>query len=111
MKGLCLGVLIACVLGLAVWAYSENYTTQQSLSQVDAINRDIATARARLRVLNAEWAWLNRPERLSELARLNFEALQLLHMNPDHFADIDAIPMAPQVHGITDTMAQDGGNP
>jgi len=110
MKGLFLGAIIACVLGLAVWAYSENYATQQSFSEVQSINRDIATARARLRVLNAEWAWLNRPDRLTELARLNFDALQLLHMNPDHFADIDTIPMAETVTGVTDTMAT-GGNP
>ena len=94
MKGFLISLLVMCVVALAVWAYSENYTTQRALNQVDQLNRDIASAKARLRVLNAEWAWLNRPERLSELARLNFENLELLHLQPDHFGQIDEIPMA-----------------
>ncbi len=108
MKGVILSLVVAFVMVLAVWAYSENYTTQQSLDEVSALNRDIASAKARLRVLNAEWAWLNRPERLSELARINFEALELLHLNPNHFAKIDDIPMAPAgLQGVTDIMARE----
>ncbi|MGB0799662.1 MAG: cell division protein FtsL, partial [Planktomarina sp.] len=80
------------VMGLALWAYSENYTTKQTLDEVSQLNRDIVEAKSRLRVLNAEWAYLNRPERLLALANDNFDDLQLLQLTPDHFARIDEVP-------------------
>lgn len=92
MKSFLLGLLVMGVMGLAVWAYSENYATKQSLDEVAQLNQDIAVAKSRLRVLNAEWAYLNRPERLLQLANANFDRLQLLQLTPDHFARIDEIP-------------------
>lgn len=91
MKSILLGFVILSVVGLAAWAYSENYTTKQTLDDVIALNQDIGQAKSRLRVLNAEWAYLNRPERLTELTKLNFDALQLLHLTPDHFADLNSV--------------------
>ena len=34
MKNLLLGLLIAGVMGLAVWTYSENYGTKQTLDEI-----------------------------------------------------------------------------
>ena len=110
MKGFILGLLGLGVVGLAVWAYSENYATRSAVDQVADLNRDIANAKARLRILNAEWAWLNRPERLEELSRLNFTELQLLHLTPDHFATIGDLPLRDNGLAQTyDVMHRDGG--
>ncbi len=64
-----LSVLAAfAVMGLAFWAYRENYATQAALDEVEQLEREIAGARDALSVLRAEWAYLNRPDRHDLLA-------------------------------------------
>lgn len=91
------------VIGLAFWAYRENYATQQALNEADKLHSNIRAAHARLAVLKAEWAYQNRPERLRDLAEINFERLGLLPLHPDQFGMVDQIayPPAPLVE-ITD---------
>ena len=110
MRGLILGVLGLGVVCLAVWAYSENYATRSAADEVAQLNQDIAKAKARLRVLNAEWAWQNRPERLAELVQMNFEELQLLNLTPNHFGSVDDLPLAGMtLSEQTDVMSRAGG--
>ena len=75
------------VVGFAYWAYQVNYDTQEAIRRVEALRADIATEREALSVLNAEWAYLNRPDRLRVLAEQYFSDLQLMPMTADHFAD------------------------
>lgn len=79
------------VIGLAFWAYRENYATQESLAETDRLHRDIREAHARLAVLKAEWAYLNRPDRLRDLADINFDSLGLLPFRPDQFGHVDEV--------------------
>ncbi len=92
MKGLIYVGLALAVMGLGFWAYRENYATQASLRDVREVRADIAAAQARLDRLNAEWAYLNRPDRLRDLVELNFQRLELLPMRPEAFASVDQIP-------------------
>lgn len=78
-------------MGLAFWAYSENYRTQESIAKVERLHRDIASARSRVAVLKAEWAYLNRPDRLRDLAEMNYQSLELLPLAPEQFGSIDQI--------------------
>ncbi|KIN73094.1 cell division protein FtsL [Sulfitobacter guttiformis] len=79
------------VIGLAFWAYRENYATQAVLNQTDRLHSQIRDTHARLAVLRAEWAYLNRPDRIRELAEMNFERLQLLPLHPDQFGQVDEV--------------------
>jgi len=87
-----MGIMAAlAVMGLALWAYQENYKTQQALKDVRSLHAQIGSAHERLRMLNAEWAYLNRPDRLADLADLNFDRLGLLPLMPDAFGDVSEI--------------------
>jgi len=79
------------VISLGYWAYHENYDTQASMREVRTLHRQIGLSHERLNVLQAEWAYLNRPDRLRDLAELNFDRLGLLPLMPDGFGRIEQI--------------------
>ncbi|MGB1235740.1 MAG: cell division protein FtsL [Planktomarina sp.] len=88
--------LTSCILlltvGLAVWSYSEMNTTKVTLDRVEQLNRDIAVAKSRLRKLNAEWAYQNRPQRLEALAFKYSDELQLFPLTKDNFLPLSSLP-------------------
>ncbi|WP_299687350.1 cell division protein FtsL [uncultured Tateyamaria sp.] len=97
------------VIGLAFWAYRENYATQEALSEVDTLRQDIRAAHSRLAVLKAEWAYLNRPDRLRDLADINFDRLGLLPLRPEQFGYVDEVAYpAPDLPPITDSVEVSG---
>lgn len=85
---------LACalvVMGLAFWAYRENYRTQAAIADMRQIQREIGGLREDLGVLRAEWAYLNRPDRLRELVDLNFDRLQLIPREAGQVMDLGHI--------------------
>ncbi|MGI3170765.1 cell division protein FtsL [Pseudooceanicola sp. C21-150M6] len=91
MKALLYVLSFAALIGLGFWAYQENYETKQVIDETERLQHDIGQARARLAALRAEWAYLNRPDRLRELAELTFDSLQLLPLSPDQFGRADQV--------------------
>lgn len=79
------------VIGTAFWGYRENYRTHAALDHNEDMQRAIGQARARLTVLRAEWAYLNRPDRLRDLADINFDKLGLLPLAPEQFGRADQV--------------------
>lgn len=79
------------VMALAYWAYQENYRTQQALNEIRSLQRAIGENRENLGVLRAEWAYLNRPDRLRELVLLNYDKLELLPLTSDRFGQVDQV--------------------
>jgi hypothetical protein len=97
------------VLGLGFWAYRENYTTQGALRDVAALQDEIAGLHESLGIQRAEWAYLNRPDRLRELATLNFDRLGLMPMEPHQFGltrDV-AYPLPPSLADTVSDLAID----
>jgi len=80
-----------CVIGSAFWAYHENYQTQEAYASSQRLQSDIGEARAWLAILRAEWAYLNRPDRLHELTDLNFQKVGLLPLAAEHFGTINEV--------------------
>lgn len=79
------------VMALAFWAYRENYATQRALRDLATAQDAIADLREEIAMQKAEWAYLNRPERLRALATANFDALQLLPLEPDQLGEAQAV--------------------
>lgn len=93
------------VVALAFWAYRENYATQSALSETRELRKDIRAAHQRLSMLRAEWAYLNRPDRLRDLAEINFDRLGLLPLRPEQFGHVDQVAYPPDpVLEITDIV-------
>jgi hypothetical protein len=103
------------LIALGFWAYRENYATQAALKEVEGLQRQIVGLREALSVQRAEWAYLNRPDRLRELATANYDRLGLLPMEPSQFGQAAqvAYPQAilPDISFTTDiqgTVTEDG---
>lgn len=84
------------VIGLAFWAYRENYATQGALADTRELRQEIRLAHERLSILRAEWAYLNRPDRLLDLADINFDRLGLLPLRPEQFGNVDQVAYPPR---------------
>lgn len=80
------------VIALGYWAYQQTILTREAIREVDRLHAAIGMEHERLSVLRAEWAYLNRPDRLRELADINFERLGLLPLAPEQFGSVLEIP-------------------
>lgn len=92
------------VIGLAIWAYDQNQKTQVALRDARDLRAEIHSLHEALDVQHAEWAYLNRPQRLRTLVQMNFERLALLPLQGAQFGQIEEIPYpligaAPAVEG------------
>lgn len=114
MKSLLYVMTSLLVIGLAFWAYHENYATQETLGEIEDLQQEIGLKREQLAMLKAEWAYLNRPDRLRDLAELNFESLGLLPLAPEQFGRVDQvsypIEKAVDITGAVDVSSA-GGEP
>lgn len=98
------------VMGLAFWAYRENYATQHQLKNMARLQDEIASLREALILQRAEWAYLNRPERLRNLATANFDRLGLLPLEPAQFGAAAEVsyPLVAGEPGIEPDVGADG---
>ena len=89
---------IVCFLAVfvsAVWAYQENIKTRASIKRLDDLNRRISFETDRLAMLRAEWAYLNRPDRLEELVAVIGGDPVLTPMADTRFGVIRQIDLRP----------------
>ena len=84
-------IIFGSVITLAYWAYQENVKTQMAIKKSEEFQTEIGKARAKLAVLKAEWAYLNRPERLIHLTNLGFDELQLAPIRATNFGEFNRL--------------------
>ncbi|HET9069303.1 MAG TPA: cell division protein FtsL [Amaricoccus sp.] len=82
----------------ATWAYRVNYATQEAMGRLDDLRQQVAHEREAIAVLKAEWAYLNRPDRLAALVAANAAELGLAELTPAQFgeATMVAFPAEPE---------------
>ncbi|WP_371157067.1 cell division protein FtsL [Jannaschia sp. 2305UL9-9] len=109
MRGLLYTLSVFAVVALGFWAYREGYETRATERAVASLERQIGERHQELSMLRAEWAYLNRPDRLHALAEMNFERLGLMPLSPDHFALTEQVGYAPPdvPNPLDDVMADD----
>ena len=91
LKRLILIFSLILTLGLGLWAYKTNYASRAALLRVEVINKQIDHERHQIKILNAEWEFLNRPERLRKLVEYYFDELRLIPISPQNFTSYDRI--------------------
>ncbi|SFH77535.1 cell division protein FtsL [Albimonas pacifica] len=95
MRSLLYVSALALVCVVAIWAYRVINDTQDLAAEVEALHAQIAREREAIAVLHAEWAWLNRPERLDRLVALHAEELALQPLTPVQFGEAAAVAFQP----------------
>ncbi|MEM7211910.1 MAG: cell division protein FtsL [Pseudomonadota bacterium] len=84
--------LALAIIAIAGWAYNVNYNTMTALDRVSELRRQISGEREALQVLRVEWAWLNAPERLNQLAQQYEPQLGLVPLTPDALKHAALVP-------------------
>lgn len=85
---------MVCVAVLAIGLYLVKYTVQDVQRDVSTLKRDLASEKESLHLLNAEWAYLNRPERLRNLADRH---LDLVPLDSRQIEKVSVLPAAATV--------------
>lgn len=73
--------------------YSVKYRVQSMDEQIASIRAQIAEERAAIHVLNAEWAYLSRPERIRQLAEKHLQ--QAEEMEGKQMLELADVPFSP----------------
>lgn len=82
---------IGLVLASGFTTFKVKYAVQEIYEELTRVRKQALAEQQEIRVLNAEWTYLNQPERLADLNRAY---LQLAPMNPKQLAQrIDDLPL------------------
>lgn len=84
-------VYMACFACAAIGLYLVKYNAQCMQREVAALKHDLANEKESLHLLNAEWAYLNRPERLQQLADKH---LDLVPLDSRQIGEVAVLPAA-----------------
>ena len=74
---------------VSVWAYNVNYKSRSVIKSVNSLSSQIQEKQARIKLLKAEWTYLNRPNRLNKLMTLHFPELQLISLSHENYLLFD----------------------
>ena len=82
---------MVCVAVLAIGLYLVKYSVQDVQRNVVTLRQDLAAEKESLHLLNAEWAYLNRPDRLRQLADRH---LALVPLDSRQIEPVSVLPAA-----------------
>ena len=81
---------LAALILVCFWLYNGAYSAKAHERALQQLNADIAKEAESIRVLRAEWSFLNQPERLQALARKH---LALAPTNPNQIVVLASLPV------------------
>lgn len=84
--------------------YKVKYQVQAVKNEIAATSRELEREREALHVVNAEWAYLNRPQRLQVLAS---KYLASTDLTVNQIAEVEEIPFPNQSQAVV-TSAKEG---
>lgn len=84
-------IYMACVVCAAVGLYLVKYNVQNVQREVAGLKKELAQEKESLHLLNAEWAYLNRPQRLEQLASRH---LDLVPLDSRQVGEVAILPAA-----------------
>ena len=87
-------VYMACFAALSMGLYLVKYSVQNIQHDVVTARENLSREKESLHLLNAEWAYLNRPERLRQLADRH---LDLVPLDSRRIEEVRALPAAAAV--------------
>jgi len=91
VRFLLFSIVIICTFGLGLWAYKINYESRAASQRVKGLENATLSANKEIKILKAEWAYLNNPERLRKLVEYYFLELRLTPIDPDDFISFSEI--------------------
>ena len=89
-------ILVALVIAAATWTYSVKRESEQRLTEIRKLERQIELERQSIELLRADWAHLSHPQRLQVLAERYAEELGLETPGADQFITVDELPGPPE---------------
>lgn len=99
--------LIATCLGVAL--FLVKHEVQRREEQLAGLHRQILASQEAIHVLEAEWSYLNRPDRIEALVRRH---LNLVPMDTQRIGSLELLPMRLPLPGAGDTgTGADGSVP
>ncbi len=84
-------IYMACFACAAIGLYLVKYNVQNVQREVAGLKHGLATEKESLHLLNAEWAYLNRPQRLEALASRH---LDLVPLDSRRVNEVSVLPAA-----------------
>ena len=82
---------MVCIAVLAIGLYLVKYSVQDVQRNVATLKAELATEKESLHLLNAEWAYLNRPDRLRNLSDRH---LDLVAIDSRQIGQVSVLPAA-----------------
>ena len=82
---------MVCLAVLAIGVYLVKYSVQDVQTNVVTLKSQLASEKESLHLLNAEWAYLNRPDRLRQLSDRH---LDLVPLDSRQIDKVSVLPVA-----------------
>jgi hypothetical protein len=99
-------IYMACFAALSMGLYLVKYTVQDMQREVAGLKDNLGQEKESLHLLKAEWAYLNRPDRLQHLADRH---LDMVPIDSRQIEDIAVLPAA--ASGDDDAMSHSMAQP
>ena len=107
VRVLLFSIVLASTFSLGLWAYKTNYESRAASQRVKYLEESILSANKEVKILNAEWAYLNSPDRLRKLVEYYFVELRLTPIKPDDFISFSEINWDKDIEKVPATLVGD----